>query len=125
MNISTVDAPFRKAVLFLLLSMLVLCITSHAQSQAGQTQVGNQVLGEVSLVGKTKAEKTAGVWIDGQYVGYIAELRDDKKVYELPITTGTENQDQVIVKQGLAGSETLVLHPADKLKEGDVVKVKG
>jgi HlyD family secretion protein len=55
----------------------------------------------------------------------VFEVRDGKKVYELPITTGTENQDQVIVKQGLAGSETLVLHPADKLKEGDVVKVKG
>ena len=55
----------------------------------------------------------------------VFEVRDDKKVYELPITTGTENQDQVIIKQGLAGSETLVLHPADKLREGDVVKVKG
>jgi len=29
----------------------------------------NQVLGEVKLVGKTKADKTSGVWIDGQYVG--------------------------------------------------------
>jgi len=55
----------------------------------------------------------------------VFEVRDDKKVYELPITTGIENQDQVVIKQGLAGSETLVLHPADKLKEGDVVKVKG
>ena len=49
---------------------------------------------------------------------------DDKKVHELPITTGIENQDQVIVKEGLVGSETLVLHPSDKLKEGDVVKFK-
>jgi len=31
----------------------------------------NQVLGEVKLVGKTKADKTSGVWIDGQYVGYV------------------------------------------------------
>lgn len=54
----------------------------------------------------------------------VFEVRDDKKVYELPVTTGVENQDQVIVKQGLGGSETLVLHPSDKLKEGDVVKVK-
>jgi HlyD family secretion protein len=60
---------------------------------------------------------------DGKSV--VFEVRDDRKVYELPITTGIENQDQVVIKQGLGGSETLVLHPADKLKEGDVVKVKG
>jgi RND family efflux transporter MFP subunit len=54
----------------------------------------------------------------------VFEVRDDKRVYELPITTGNENQDQVIVKQGLAGSEKLVLHPAETLKTGDAVKVK-
>jgi len=59
---------------------------------------------------------------DGKTV--VFEVRDDKKVYELPITTGNENQDQVIVKQGLVGSEKLVLHPSDKLRAGDVVKLK-
>lgn len=54
----------------------------------------------------------------------VFEVRDGKKVYELPITAGIENQDQVVIKQGLAGSETLVLHPSEKLKEGDVVKIK-
>lgn len=54
----------------------------------------------------------------------VFEVRDDRRVYELPIMTGSENQDSVIVKQGLAGSERLVLHPPDKLKAGDVVKVK-
>ena len=44
----------------------------------------NQVLGEVKLVGKTKADKTSGVWIDGQYVGYVDELRDDNKLLLLP-----------------------------------------
>jgi len=44
----------------------------------------NQVLGEVKLVGKTKADKTSGVWIDGQYVGYVKELRDDNKLLLLP-----------------------------------------
>jgi RND family efflux transporter MFP subunit len=54
----------------------------------------------------------------------VFEVRDDKRVYELPITTGNENQDQVIVKQGLAGSEKLVLRPAETLKSGDAVKLK-
>ncbi len=44
----------------------------------------NQVLGEVKLVGKTKADKTSGVWIDGQYVGYVNELRDANKLLLLP-----------------------------------------
>lgn len=44
----------------------------------------NQVLGEVQLVGKTKADKTSGVWVDGQYVGYVNELKDDKKLLLLP-----------------------------------------
>src|SRR2546427_9819912 len=44
----------------------------------------NQVLGEVKLVGKTKADKTSGVWIDGQYVGYVNELRDENKLLLSP-----------------------------------------
>jgi HlyD family secretion protein len=41
------------------------------------------------------------------------------------IVTGAERQDRVVVKQGLAGSETLVSHPPDKLRDGDPVRVKG
>jgi len=41
-------------------------------------------MGQVEFVGKTKAEKTAGVWVDGQYVGFVNELKGDKKVLLLP-----------------------------------------
>jgi len=44
----------------------------------------NQVLGELSFHGATKVERTSGVWVDGQYVGYMDELKDDKKVLLLP-----------------------------------------
>jgi hypothetical protein len=44
----------------------------------------NQVLGEVQLVGKSKADKTSGVWVDGQYVGYVGELKGNKKILLLP-----------------------------------------
>jgi hypothetical protein len=44
----------------------------------------NQVLGEVGIQGKTKVDKTSGVWVDGQYVGYVKELTDDKKLFLLP-----------------------------------------
>jgi hypothetical protein len=55
--------------------VLALSIASYGQ---------NQVLGEVQFVSKTKVEKTSGVWIDGQYIGYVGELKDDKKVLLLP-----------------------------------------
>lgn len=44
----------------------------------------NQVLGEIEIQGKTKVDKTSGVWVDGQYVGYVKELTGDKKVLLLP-----------------------------------------
>jgi hypothetical protein len=44
----------------------------------------NQVLGEVAIQGKTKVDKTSGVWVDGQYVGYVEELIGDKKLLLLP-----------------------------------------
>lgn len=44
----------------------------------------NQVLGEVQIHGKTGVDKTSGVWVDGQYVGYVNELKGDKKLLLLP-----------------------------------------
>lgn len=59
--------------------------TLPAQDQENENKVtGNQVMAEVQFTGKTKAEKTAGVWVDGQYVGYASELKGDKKVLLLP-----------------------------------------
>src|SRR6201984_615212 len=45
---------------------------------------GNDVMGEVQFEGKTNVEKTSGVWVDGQYVGYLNELKLSKKVLLLP-----------------------------------------
>jgi hypothetical protein len=44
----------------------------------------NQVLGEIELVGASKVEKTSGVWVDGQYLGYLKELKGTKKILLLP-----------------------------------------
>lgn len=54
---------------------------------------GNDVLGEIELVGATKVEKTSGVWIDGQYVGYLKELKGSKKILLLP------GEHEIIVRQ--------------------------
>jgi hypothetical protein len=34
----------------------------------------NKVMGEVRFEGSTKVEKHSGVWIDGDYVGFLKEL---------------------------------------------------
>ena len=44
----------------------------------------NQVMGEVQFEGASNVERDSGVWIDGQYVGYLKELKGDKKVMLLP-----------------------------------------
>src|SRR5579862_1659334 len=45
---------------------------------------GNEVMGEIQFEGKSKVEKTSGVWVDGGYVGYLKELKGSKKVLLLP-----------------------------------------
>jgi hypothetical protein len=44
----------------------------------------NAVMGEIQFEGKSHVEKTSGVWVDGQYVGYLKELKGSKKVLLLP-----------------------------------------
>jgi PEGA domain len=50
----------------------------------GTSYAGNDVLGEIHLNGATKVEKDSGVWIDGQYLGYLKELKRSKKILLLP-----------------------------------------
>jgi PEGA domain len=44
----------------------------------------NDVMGEIQFEGKSHIDKTSGVWVDGQYVGYLKELKGSKKVLLLP-----------------------------------------
>ena len=46
----------------------------------------NKVLGELQLEGSSRIEKASGVWIDGQYLGYVDELKGSKKILLLPGT---------------------------------------
>ena len=59
-----------------------------------RAQAGNQVLGEIEFKGKTKVERTSGVWVDGNYVGYLQELKGSKKVLLLP------GEHEISVRQG-------------------------
>jgi hypothetical protein len=91
------------------LSLCLIPLVGFAQSQ--KSQAPNQVLGEVQFIGPDKAEKTSGVWIDGQYVGYVAELKDDKKVLLLP---GTH---EISFRQTgyLDSTQSYVVEPGKKL----------
>jgi len=44
----------------------------------------NKVMGEVRLEGASKVERDSGVWVDGEYVGFLKELKGNKKVLLLP-----------------------------------------
>ena len=46
------------------------------------------------------------------------------KVHLVPVSIGRDDQDQVIIDQGLTGTEALVLRPPSTLKDGDIVKTK-
>lgn len=70
---------------------LFLCATLLASS--GVLHAENRVLAEVRFVTHNRAEKTAGVWIDGQYVGYAKELAGDRKMLLLP------GKHEIIVRQ--------------------------
>jgi len=59
----------------LLVSALLLVPAMYAE---------NQVMGEIQFEGKSHVEKTSGVWVDGEYVGYLKELKGSKKVLLLP-----------------------------------------
>jgi len=90
----------------LLVSASLLTLTAYAE---------NDVMGEVRFEGRTLVEKTSGVWIDGQYVGYLKELKGSKKVLLLP------GEHDVVVRQGgyRDFAEQIVLQPG----QTEVVRV--
>jgi hypothetical protein len=62
----------------------------------GTTRVSAQsskVMGEVRFEGVSQIDRDSGVWIDGEYVGYVKELKGDKKVLLLP------GKHQIAVRQ--------------------------
>jgi PEGA domain len=44
----------------------------------------SQILGEVRFQPENGPAKTAGVWVDGKYVGYLNELKGSKRLLLLP-----------------------------------------
>jgi PEGA domain len=64
--------------------LIIMACLLHAQ---------NSVLAELRFLPHGNAEKTAGVWVDGQYVGYVKELNGDKRMLLLP------GKHEIVVRQ--------------------------
>jgi len=83
-----------------------LVLLGGARTVRGQ----NQVMGELEFEGKTKVERDSGVWIDGNYVGYLKELKNSKKITLLP------GEHEVIVRQSgyIDYVQKVVVEPGQK-----------
>jgi HlyD family secretion protein len=51
-------------------------------------------------------------------------MDSQKKVHLVPVSIGGETKGEVIIAEGLVGTEALVLRPPGTLKDGDTVKTK-
>ena len=80
-NLPNLCAP-RYGYLLRALSVAIFFIL--AASFGSNSWAGNKILGEVQLKAASKVEKSAGIWVDGQYLGYLQELKGSKKILLLP-----------------------------------------
>ena len=80
-----------------------LCFVSGVAGAGAQ----NEIMGEVRFTGARAIERNSGVWVDGQYLGYLKELKGKKKVLLLP------GSHQVAVRQSGYDdfSEEIVVEP--------------
>lgn len=60
--------------------------------------------------------------VTGNGTTAVFVMDNQKRVHLVPVSVNGETQGEVIVAQGLAGTEALVLRPPGTLKDGDLVK---
>lgn len=87
-----------------LLFIALVAPTLYPAQNQNQNAVANRITGQVDFKGVMKSDRESGVWVDDQYVGFVKELKGDKKVLLLPgehqisiRQAGYLNQDQKIV----------------------------
>jgi PEGA domain len=77
-NFQEVSMRYFKTLANLVLAFVILLLPRGIRAQ------GNVVMGQVNFAPASKVEKGAGIWIDGQYVGHVGELKGNKKILLLP-----------------------------------------
>ena len=75
-----------------------------------------EVMGELRFSGATEVDKDSGVWIDGQYVGFLKELKGDKKIVLLP------GEHEIVVRQ--TGYKDLARKIVVEPKQTHLVRVR-
>jgi hypothetical protein len=85
-------------------------------------------MGEVRLEGASKVERDSGVWVDGEYVGFLKELKGNKKVLLLPgehqlevRQSGYDNfARKILVEPGQVQTVRVVMHMSPGVRTPDV-----
>lgn len=105
------NAGKHKTVAVVLISLMSLFLSATVA-----TASSSDVLGEVKLKPAGKIEKTAGIWVDGQYLGYLKELKGSKKILLLPgrheITARLSGHLDFDTTIDIVAGETKVMHVA-------------
>jgi hypothetical protein len=76
----------------------------------------NEVMGEVRFEGRSGVEKSSGVWVDSQYVGYLKELKGSKKILLLPgehvLTVRQDGYQEFTTRVSIQPKQTLMVKVA-------------
>jgi PEGA domain len=120
--------PSRRILAWRVMSIVICGLLTITASGTASGQK-NKVSGELEFEGKTKLERDSGVWIDGNYVGYLKELKGSKKITLLPgehevvvRQSGYEDYVQkVVVEPGEKRLITVSLHLAPRATVPDVI----
>jgi hypothetical protein len=108
-------------------TILVTCVCAFIVVSLASAQ-SSKVMGEVKFDGATKVEKDSGVWIDGQYVGFLKELHGDKKVMLLPgeheVSVRQSGYDdfvrKVVVEPAQAQTVQVAMHLSPRATSPDI-----
>ena len=103
MTFPFVRSLFAKPTCFVALLTFVNLFTPTFMKADGRVQA------ELEFSGHSGADKKAGVWVDGQYVGFVKELNGDKKLMLLP------GKHEILVRQAWYKDyvEQIVLEPGE------------
>src|SRR5262249_2083345 len=90
------------------LALIAFCLDIVSGQASAVAQ--NQVMGELEFIGKSKVEQDSGVWIDGNYVGYLKELKEIKKIMLFP------GEHEVAVRQSgyVDDVQKVIVEPGQK-----------
>src|SRR5215469_5756769 len=111
----------RFAILAGLLPLAAAACLAQSDTPTAPASARSKVMGQVNFAPATKLDRNAGVWIDGQYVGYVHELKGDKKILLLP------GSHEIIVEPGSVRDIAIRLERDPRWKYSEVtaeIKIK-